>query len=407
MVPRRLRTIIFLAVLVLSSSLGSEEETCNLNAGSESTCDGISKYNNADWSDHLTDVEFALANYKSCEHRNCSCFEKTLDADLSPWHETGIGKEQIDQTKQFGTFYQIIDHKLYRQKDCLFAFRCSGVEYFLLRILDGLPDVEFVLNTRDWPQSPKQWKQMPIFSFSKTADYWDILYPAWSFWEGGPAISIYPTGLGRWDQHRKSISKAAEKWPWSNKTKKAFFRGSRTSPERDSLILLSRANPDLADAKYTRNQAWKSDADTLYEQPASEMSLEEHCQYKYLFNFRGVAASFRLKHLFLCKSLVFHVGDEWDEFFYPLLKPWVHYIPVKSGHKSSDLESLLQFAKRNDAKMQKIAQNGFDAIWTHVTMENVECYWQQLIRRFSHLQTYKKRRDSSLEEIKRKREIKK
>ena len=50
---------------------------------------------------------------------------------------------------------------------------------------------------------------------------------------------------------------------------------------------------------------------------------------RYLFNFRGVAASFRLKHLFLCGSLVFHVGDEWQEFFYAQLKPWVHYIPVK------------------------------------------------------------------------------
>lgn len=52
------------------------------------------------------------------------------------------------------------------------------------------------------------------------------------------------------------------------------------------------------------------------------------CFCRYLFNFRGVAASFRFKHLFLCKSLVFHVGDEWLEFFYRALKPWVHYIPV-------------------------------------------------------------------------------
>lgn len=37
------------------------------------------------------------------------------------------------------------------------------------------------------------------------------MYPAWSFWEGGPAIALYPTGIGRWDQHRLSISAAAEK----------------------------------------------------------------------------------------------------------------------------------------------------------------------------------------------------
>jgi hypothetical protein len=39
----------------------------------------------------------------------------------------------------------------------------------------------------------------------KTGDYADILYPAWSFWSGGPAISIYPQGIGRWDKLRTSI----------------------------------------------------------------------------------------------------------------------------------------------------------------------------------------------------------
>jgi len=34
------------------------------------------------------------------------------------------------------------------------------------------------------------------------------MYPAWTFWEGGPAVwPIYPTGLGRWDQQRVIITK--------------------------------------------------------------------------------------------------------------------------------------------------------------------------------------------------------
>ena len=33
------------------------------------------------------------------------------------------------------------------------------------------------------------------------------MYPAWTFWEGGPAISLYPTGLGRWDVQRELINK--------------------------------------------------------------------------------------------------------------------------------------------------------------------------------------------------------
>ena len=59
---------------------------------------------------------------------------------------------------------------------------------------------------------------------------------------------------------------------------KGFFRGSRTSAERDPLVLLSRAEPSILDAEYTKNQAWKSDKDTLGAKPATEVRLEEHCR---------------------------------------------------------------------------------------------------------------------------------
>ena len=128
--------------------------------------------------------------------------------------------------------------------------------------------------------------------------------------------------------------RAALQWPWKKKKPIAFFRGSRyynepswlglslmllfvgcwhdnlfivqqiiiiycfrTSAERDPLILLSRAEPHLVDAAYTKNQAWKSPKvmlflvkyfdivmilwqDTLDAPPAKEVKLEDHCQYK-------------------------------------------------------------------------------------------------------------------------------
>lgn len=55
------------------------------------------------------------------------------------------------------------------------------------------------------------------------------------------------------------IHSAAKKYPWEKKENKAFFRGSRTGAERDPLVLLSRAQPELVEAQYTKNQAWKSD----------------------------------------------------------------------------------------------------------------------------------------------------
>ena len=53
--------------------------------------------------------------------------------------------------------------------------------------------------------------------------------------------------------------RTAEQWPWEKKKPVGFFRGSRTSSERDPLVLLSRSTPMLVDAAYTRNQAWHSD----------------------------------------------------------------------------------------------------------------------------------------------------
>ena len=37
-------------------------------------------------------------------------------------------------------------------------------------------------------------KPLPVFSFSKTQYYYDIFYPAWTFWAGGPSIKHHPTG---------------------------------------------------------------------------------------------------------------------------------------------------------------------------------------------------------------------
>ncbi|XP_037552281.1 protein O-glucosyltransferase 1 [Nematolebias whitei] len=352
------------------------------------------------WRNIREKISDAVRGYAPCSSANCSCHLGVLQRDLEPFRG-GVSADLMASAVQrgVGTHYQIIGHKLYRESSCMFPARCSGVEHFILELIDRLPDVELVVNVRDYPQVPN-WVQptLPVFSFSKTSEYQDIMYPAWTFWEGGPAVwPIYPTGLGRWDLMRDELKKSAARWPWKKKESKGFFRGSRTSPERDPLILLSREAPELVDAEYTKNQAWKSEKDTLGRPPAKEIPLVDHCKWKYLFNFRGVAASFRLKHLFLCGSLVFHVGDEWQEFFYPQLRPWVHYIPVKQD--LSDVRELLRFVQENDEAAQEIATRGQEFILNHLRMEDVTCYWERLLTEFSQLLTYKPSRKSSYKQM--------
>lgn len=306
----------------------------------------------------------------------------------------------MESAAKYGTRYKILNHKLYREDQCMFPARCSGIEHFIREILPRAKNMDFVVNTRDWPQSQKGFgKKLPVFSFSKTKDYSDIMYPAWSFWAGGPAISLHPTGIGRWDLQREKLMQAANNTSWQKKLPLGFFRGSRTSSERDSLVLLSRDYPELVDAKYTKNQAWKSLKDTLNAEPAQEVSFEDHCRYKYLFNFRGVAASFRLKHLFLCKSLIFHVGDEWQEFFYYAMKPWVHYVPLPSGPSQEEIEKMISFFQNNDELAEEIADRGFQFIRNHLQMKDVQCYWERLLTEYQKLINFKIQPDKDLKEI--------
>ncbi|CAH2218599.1 O-glucosyltransferase 1 [Pelobates cultripes] len=217
---------------------------------------------NSRWTQYLDRIQRALTYHSPCDSHNETCYYRVLQQDLAPF-SSGISRDLMTNilSRKLGTHYQIISHRLYREEECMFPARCSGVEHFLLQLLPHLPDMELVINVRDYPQVPR-WMTpaIPIFSFSKTSDYQDILYPAWTFWEGGPAVwPIYPTGLGRWDLMREQLSLAANLWPWDKKIPKGYFRGSRTSPERDPLILLSRESPELVDAEYTKNQAWRSE----------------------------------------------------------------------------------------------------------------------------------------------------
>jgi len=403
-------TIIFTVFIQVVYVASKSDETCNINQSSEPSCsDTDEKKENKfrkSFSEYLTNYNEAQNNFKTatCHTEKSSklhCeYERIIEKEINQYEK--ITKSMVDEARKIASHpvtYVNINGTLYRSKaDCLFPARCQGVEHFLLKLSPKLPDFEIVVNNHDWPYAKKRHHSSPIplFSFSKTSEYWDLFYPAWTFWAGGPAISKYPTGLGRWDLMRKNLLLSAQKWPWENKLSTAFFRGSRTSSERDNVVLLSREKPNLIDAAYTKNQAWKSKADTLGEDPSPEVSLEDHCKFKYLFNFRGVAASFRLKHLFMCKSLVLHVGQDWLEFFYPAMKPWVHYIPVDPKATQRNIEDLLDFLHSHEEIAKNISQKGHLFVKDFLNMQDVEAYWVELLTKYAQKLSFKPTIDNTL-----------
>jgi protein glucosyltransferase len=96
---------------------------------------------------------------------------------------------------------------------------------------------------------------------------------------------------------------------------------------------------------------------------------------------------------------VLHVGEEWQEFFYPALKPWYHYVPVDQTASQEDLDDLLNFVRQHDDEMRQIADRGAAFIREHLKFTDISCYWRKLLRRYATLLNYTVERDPALIEI--------
>jgi lipopolysaccharide biosynthesis glycosyltransferase len=319
-------------------------------------------------------------------------------AQLAPWRQPGIRREDLDQARALPrplVKYQILGGHLYRDEKCYIAARCAGIEHFLLELAPELPDLEFLVNVQDHPVTSIR-SPLPVFSFSKIpSEHADILYPAWAFWEGGPALQVIPSW--RWDLTRRDLLDAGDALTWDEKKPAVFFRGSRTNETRDPYVLQSQKRPDLWDVRYTLNQSQKQTGyvtEVLKLAPAETVSPRDHCAYRYLLNFDGVAASFRLKNVLACGGLVFYVEPKWVEFFYAKLVPGEHYVPL-----SLDVEEAARTVdalRADDARARRIARNGRDFIEKHLTLAHVRRYWLDLLRDYASLQRFEPRRDPSL-----------
>lgn len=110
-----------------------------------------------------------------------------------------------------------------------------------------------------------------------------------------------------------------------------------------------------------------------------KITLVEHTKYKYLIDLPCGGYSGRFKVLLFTGRPVFKVDDDYEEFFYKDLKPFIHYIPVKRD--MSDLVEQLKWAESNYEQALQIGQNAQNYALTHLTRDAALNYLEKLIRR--------------------------
>ena len=103
--------------------------------------------------------------------------------------------------------------------------------------------------------------------------------------------------------------------------------------------------------------------------PPRFMTYEEQIhRWKYLIDIRGIGYSGRTKFLFHANRILFLVESPYKEFWYKGLKPWVHYIPVKSDY--SDLKKNYDIIESDEKMQLDILSNQSKFAKTNITYEN-------------------------------------
>jgi len=202
--------------------------------------------------------------------------------------------------------------------------------------------------------------------------------------------------------HRNEIS-------WDQKIPKAVFRGafspfkyklgtcnagldlcelpkSWKEVNRGKLFALARQAPSLFDVGFNKIRA------DCVEELASEnvtvvpgMSLVEQQRYKYVINMGNNADwAERLRHLLYTDMLVVRHEAETQEWFYPALQPYIHYLPV--GLTLDDLIEQVQWATDHDTTAQEMAHNGFAFAQHFLSEKAMLHYWTVVLQKLAKLQ---------------------
>jgi len=83
-------------------------------------------------------------------------------------------------------------------------------------------------------------------------------------------------------------------------------------------------------------------------------------------------------------AIIVHMAET-QEFYTPLLKPWVHFIPTSLHF--DDLVKNVEWAIANDLATQKIVRNQNAFADRYITERAMQQYWEVAIEEFAARQT--------------------
>lgn len=317
------------------------------------------------------------------------------------------------------------DHLLCQIKDMLDA-TCAR---------HAVPDVEFFVNKRDFPQLRKNYCEPYDFMFDERdrpvpvgGERFDSLAPIFSFYVGAPFADLALPCSEDWEGATGRVflraanelftpeNRARFDVPWGAKIETAFFRGSATgagvTPETNQrlhLALLSHQWAATAAVASTPPQLPLLDAgitgwnardkkqfgapmayirpSTLPFKKAAYVPIYEQARFKYLVYVQGHCAANRYAFLMSIGCVILKVTSSVEAsemWYFPLLQPYVDHVPVAAD--LSDLEQQIRWCRAHDQECRAIAAEAQRLHRTHLSVSGICAYMHATLTEISKRQ---------------------
>lgn len=260
------------------------------------------------------------------------------------------------------------------------------------------PDTEFLLAIHDCVQTVSAEhtyrgavyrESHPTFTIVSCNFSDNIPFP---MWEGDEVRG----GLKSWDE-KMTKYKSIDETPWKQKEAQAVFRGGnrpsmyfkqKTDADehcdevgRSRLHYIGTQHPDLFDIGISGKCGGVSHV-------LSHLSEAGHHKYKYIMYAEGNCFwADRLNKQVFGPSAVVKQETPCGQFWEPLLKPMVHYIPTDFFFTNT--VDQIKWARQNDDKVQEIVKNANEFAANFLSVKSIKLYVEVLLVEYSKLLTTK------------------
>ncbi|CZR61919.1 related to DUF821 domain protein [Phialocephala subalpina] len=230
---------------------------------------------------------------------------------------------------------------------------------------EPLPNIEFIFVADDLAPGDALW------AYSRQEEDEKVwLMPDFGYW------SWPEPKIGAYNEVQMKATARDEAVPWKKKKNKLVWRGASLKAEVRAQLVNESRGYEWEDVKIF---VWQDEVDG---KSSDALTMDQHCEYKYVAHTEGVSYSSRLQNLQNCNSVVVSHKLKWIQHHHHLMVssgPDQNF--VETAANFSDLAPKMQHLLENDAEAERIAQNNIKTFREHYLTKAAEtCYWRKLIR---------------------------